>query len=57
MGLDDLNRLADQMRTFSERSGNGHSREMSNGRKGDLGFRGMLDISDVIGTDLGGTGE
>ncbi|MCO5580398.1 hypothetical protein L7F22_034264 [Adiantum nelumboides] len=43
------------MRTFSERSGNGHSREMSNGRKGDLGFRGMLDISDVIGTELGGT--
>jgi len=57
VGLDDLNRLADQMRSFSERSGNGNSKELSNGRKGDLSFRGMLDISDVTATDLGGTGE
>lgn len=53
LALDDLNRLADEMKTFTERSGSSANRD----RKPELGFRGVVDIADVVATDLGGPGE
>lgn len=49
LGLDNLNRLADQMKTFTERSSNAKSPN-----KVELGFRGLIDITDVSATDMGG---
>ncbi|EPQ30883.1 uncharacterized protein PFL1_01780 [Pseudozyma flocculosa PF-1] len=63
VGLDDLNRLADQMKTFTERSsgsgggsgGGGASALLGTSRKGDLSFRGVVDILDLEALDLGGS--
>lgn len=51
--LDDLNRLADEMKTFTERSGS----SAQQGKKAELGFRGVSDIMDIQASDLGGSGE
>jgi hypothetical protein len=55
VGLDDLTKLADQMRTFVERSGS--SSAAGKGPRIELGFRGTIDLMDVRATDLGATGE
>lgn len=51
LALDDLNRLSDEMKTFTERSGTSAA---SQNRKPELGFRGVIDIGDVNAIDLGG---
>ncbi|CAO1638739.1 unnamed protein product [Sympodiomycopsis kandeliae] len=50
LAIDDLDRLADEMKTFTERSGTSANQN----KKPELGFRGVVDIADVIATDLGG---
>jgi hypothetical protein len=50
VGLDDLNKLADQMKTFTERSS---SASRAN-QKIELGFRGLIDLPNVQAIDLGG---
>ncbi|KAN0065296.1 hypothetical protein ACQY0O_001131 [Thecaphora frezii] len=52
VGLDDLNRLADQMKMFTERSS---TATPSGSKKGDLSFRGVVHIMDLEALDLGGT--
>lgn len=52
-GLDDLNRLADQMKMYTERSG---SATPSAHKKAEMSFRGMVDIMDISALDLGGPG-
>lgn len=54
LGLDNLDRLADEMKTFTEKSGASSSQQS---RKGELSFRGVSDIMDVTATDLGGPGK
>lgn len=49
VGLDDLNKLADQMKTFTERSA-----ILKSPPKVELGFRGLIDISGVRAVDMGG---
>lgn len=51
VGLEDLNRLADQMKTFTEKS---TSASRTN-QKVELGFRGLIDITNVQVLDLGGS--
>lgn len=51
LNLDDVNRLADEMKTVTERSGTAAQPN----RKGDLGFRGVSDLADLTGLDLGGS--
>lgn len=50
IGLDDLNRLADQMKSFTERRN--ASTKISH--KVELGFRGLIDLADVLAADIGG---
>lgn len=50
LALNDLNRLADEMKTFTERSGAAANQI----KKPELGFRGVIDIADIVATDLGG---
>ncbi|PWN53524.1 hypothetical protein IE53DRAFT_338631 [Violaceomyces palustris] len=52
VGLDDLNKLADQMKTFTERSS---SSTPSIGKRIELGFRGMVGLMEVEALDLGGS--
>ncbi|PWN86609.1 hypothetical protein FA10DRAFT_270161 [Acaromyces ingoldii] len=55
VGLDDLNKLADQMKTFTERSGPvPSSRDAGRPSKIELGFRGCIDVANVQALDLGG---
>lgn len=60
VGLDDLNKLADQMKTFTERSGGPggvssiSSKDAGKPSKIELGFRGCIDIGQVQALDLGG---
>lgn len=50
VGLDDVNRLADQMKTFTERSSSANK----SSHKNELGFRGLIDLPNVQAIDLGG---
>ncbi|PWN39455.1 hypothetical protein IE81DRAFT_326527 [Ceraceosorus guamensis] len=54
VGLEDINRLADQMRTFVERSGTSSSSSKAASNKMELGFRGTVDLSDIKAVDAGG---
>ncbi|UZJ51544.1 hypothetical protein CBS101457_000864 [Exobasidium rhododendri] len=49
IGLDDLDRLADQMKTFTERSSTSRVNQ-----RFELGFRGMIELADVQAIDIGG---
>lgn len=49
VGLDDLSRLADQMKSYTERSG-----VIKSPSKVELGFRGLIDVSEVRAVDMGG---
>lgn len=49
LGLDNLNRLADQMKSFTDRSSAARSPS-----RNELGFRGLIDVSDVQVSDMGG---
>ena len=58
-GLDDLSKLADQMKAYTEKHGsstfNPSTALLSYGsKKGELAFRGMIDLMDVQASDLGG---
>ncbi|CAO1622447.1 unnamed protein product [Parajaminaea phylloscopi] len=50
LGLDNLDRLADEMKTYTEKSGTANQSM----RKSELSFRGVSDIMDVLASDLGG---
>lgn len=54
LGLNNLNRLADEMKTFTEKSG---ASSVPSTRKGELSFRGVSEIADVLASDLSGPGE
>lgn len=49
VGLDDLSKLADQMKTYTERSA-----IIKSPAKVELGFRGLIDVSEVRAIDMGG---
>ncbi|PWZ01851.1 hypothetical protein BCV70DRAFT_198132 [Testicularia cyperi] len=52
VGLDDLGRLATQMKTYTEKSA--HASSLAPGKKNELAFRGSISIMDVEALDLGG---
>ncbi|KDN38200.1 hypothetical protein K437DRAFT_259490 [Tilletiaria anomala UBC 951] len=62
VGLDDLSKLADQMKAYTEKHSGGNSSSAGGGsallgygsKKGELAFRGMIDLLDVQAYDLGG---
>lgn len=52
LGLDDLNRLADQMKSYTERNTNSHHYRTT--PRVELSFRGLIDLADVKATDIAG---